>query len=165
MSCSITLTGITRDCKGMGGVKRVWLADRTVYLPEVTIINDEVSAISLGDYFEFQFRKQVASMETTINSDDVAGTLFYETRVTMAFAAMTAAKRLEIKNLMNAELLAIVEDNNGEYWLLGFDNACTLVEAGAQTGTTYADANQFNVVLSDSSQNMPYYIAEEVLYP
>jgi len=163
MSCPITLAGITRDCKGIGGVKEIYISDRTkVSTLTINGTTEIVTAITMvgGAKFKvYEVRKQIASMTSTATIDDSTGTKFIETMVSVAFGKMTNLKRAEIKALALGDLAVIVKDNANKFWYLGFEHPVTLTEGTASTGTAYGDANQYQVTLQDLSKDFPYEVA------
>lgn len=158
MSCPITLAGIAKDCKGIGGVKNIWLADRSL-VDDVTITANEIDDIEPAALFagkKYSTRKQVAVMESVWNVDEEAGTAFVETTLQAAFAKMDKTKRLEINALAIGDVVALVEDNNGNFWYLGLEHPVTLQEGGGSTGQAFGDANQYTITLVDQASVLPY---------
>ena len=165
MSCPITLNGIALDCKGMGGVKNIWIADRAD-VEEITDTAGEITAIAPTNLFVgklYKTRKQVAMMESTVQNDEQAGTSYIETTLTASFAKMDKTKRLEIEALRLGDVVALVEDQNGEYWYLGYDNPVTLQEGSGTTGQAYADSNSYSITLIDMSREMPLNVDETII--
>ena len=68
--------------------------------------------------------------------------------------------RNEIVNLAQADLLIIVKDQNGKYWLLGQVNGMSMAASIAQTGTAYGDRNGYELNF-EGAEPAP---ANEILY-
>ena len=64
-------------------------------------------------------------------------------------------KQVEVVAMAQADLYAIVEDNNGLYWLLGLDNPLELSAGDGTTGTARTDRNGYSVTLQDDSKGLP----------
>ena len=160
------MTGIPRDCSAnMGGIKRVWIACSDE-VTGVTITENQISAITPTDVWKlYEFRKQTGSFSTAITKDDANGTNYYESTIVLQFAKMETAKRLEIISMTISDMKLIIEDNNGHYWLFGYDNPVTLTEGSGATGTAYGDLNGYNVTLMDMSLLPPYEITEGAMAP
>lgn len=157
MACNQVLAGIPRDCEGsIGGVKRILFINHD-QLGEVTI--DEttgvVTAITTEDtakFKEFFAKKGTASFTTALVVGD-GDNRSYQATLVMNFGKMTAAKRVEMSALLANELAAIVQDNNGVYWLIGKDVPlqASAGDVGA-TGAATTDANAYTATLTDMSQ-------------
>jgi hypothetical protein len=74
----------------------------------------------------------------------------------MRFSKMETAKRTSIMAVAYADTYVIVKDSNGKYWLLGYDDPVTISGGGGTTGTNFADANEYTLVLKDESEELPY---------
>ena len=146
MGCPIILNGVDVECKGMGGIKEIYIADAesvtSVTLDTTENIIDTITMDASGKFYTYKLRKQTAGMESTINADDAAGTIFYETVLDASFQKMTTSKRVELQALAIGNLAVIVKDNNDKYWYLGYDNPVTLTGGAASTGIAFGDANQ-----------------------
>lgn len=165
MGCCKELAGIIRDCeKGVGGIRRVWVACSDE-VTGTTITNNQISAItaSASAFKLFEFNKQSGSLTSTPNIDTAAGTVFYENVLTLQFMKQDTAKRIEFHALMLGENVAIVEDNNGHYWYIGFDWYVEGSDGSIETGTAFADFNGYNVTLSDFSKEPPYEVTKEAI--
>ena len=167
MSCPIVLNGITVDCKCLGGIKEIYVID-ALYVTGTTLSGTTGIIASIGltagkKFSTYSLRKEVGSMESTINSDDAAGTISYETSVTANFAQMTAAKRLEIMSLAIGSMVAIVKDSNDKYWYLGYDYPVVLTAGGGSTGTALTDANQYTITLTDKGKYLPFEVTSTII--
>ena len=159
MGCTLTLSGLARDCKdNAGGIKEVYIVDYNA-VNGITLAADIITGITLdtGATFKtYAFRKQTGAMTTTINSDEVAGTLNYSTELNMKFGKLETAKRLEIISLAMGEVAVIVRDSNDRFWYLGKDYPVTLSAGSIATGTNLADFAGYDVTLSDIATKAPF---------
>lgn len=158
MSCSQVLTGIAKDCGvSQGGIKRVLLANKDD-VTAITVTAGKITAITKSAAFqEFGFRPNTGSFSSAWQVNNENGSKYVETTLTMIFSRMETSKRVAIMALAQADLVAIVEDMNGAYWFLGYDDPLTLASGSdAQTGTARADRNGYTVVLMDGSDELPY---------
>lgn len=155
MACNQTLSGIPRDCEGsIGGVKRVLFINHD-QLGAVTIGETGiVSAIAAdGKFYEFIPKKNTASFAPALVVGD-GDNRSYQATLVLNFGKMTAAKRVQMQALLANELAAIVEDNNGTYWLVGKDIPLQATEGGGNTGTAMTDANAYTVTLTDMAKEL-----------
>lgn len=164
MGCCESFSGIARDCDAsVGGIKSAWIACYDNVTGK-TVTNDQISAItaSAGSFKEFQFRKQTGSVVQSFQLGD-NGSRYYEQTITLVFARQETEKRIEINALAVSDLVVIVQDNNGKYWLFGYDNPVTLSGNEAETGTTYTDANGYTVTLLGTDWQLAYEVTQSAM--
>lgn len=158
MACAQTLAGIVRDCNpNMGGLRSVYLAN-FADVDSITVTSSVVTAITMVSskkFYKYEFVRNTASMSSNYSVNAENGTTYVETDLLMVFNRMDTTKRLEIVALAQGELVAIVEDNNGNMWYLGYDEPLTLNAGDGLTGTARADRNGYSVTLRDNSLEMP----------
>jgi hypothetical protein len=158
MACSQTLAGIARDCAAnMGGIKRVLLANRAD-VASITIGTDKVTAITMESgkkFYEYNFKPGTSGMTSNWQVNRENGVKYVQTDLQMVFNRMETTKRVEVEAMAQADLYAIVEDNNGLYWLLGLDNPLELSAGDGPTGTARTDRNGYSVTLQDDSKGLP----------
>jgi hypothetical protein len=167
MSCSsIKLNGIGLGCKdSMGGIKKVYIAKfEDVSLMGITDnMIDDISMKNSATFKTYEFRKGTSSMSTTLTTDEAAGTLSFQTDVSLQFSKMDTSKRLEIMALCVDSVVVIVEDSNGKCWYLGYDFPVTATTATANTGTSFGDFSGYNITLTDNSKELPYEVSYGIL--
>ena len=176
MGCAkYLLQGIVNSCEAsVGGVAEVYLAKReeisavTVNSAYTTDDGHEVSMItaitlspSATGFVKYWVRKNSSSMTSSLNVGD--NTSYYSTELSLTFARMNAAKRMEMLAMAFEDLVAIVKDANGEYYYLGFDNPVSASAETGETGQQRSDANQYTVTLMDESTELPHFILPSVV--
>lgn len=159
MACTQTLTGITRDCLGNnGGIRKVWLANYD-NVASLTVASGAITAISMSNSEKFklyEFARNTSSLTSNYAVNAENGTSYVESDLLMVFNRMDTSKRLEIVALAQGNLVAIVEDNNGNKWYLGKDFPVTINAGDGQTGTARADRNGYSITLRDESAELPF---------
>ena len=159
MACTQTLTGITRDCLGNnGGIRKVWLANYD-NVASLTVSSGAITAISMSNSEKFklyEFARNTSSLSSNYAVNAENGTSYVESDLLMVFNRMDTSKRLEIVALAQGNLVAIVEDNNGNKWYLGKDFPVTINAGDGQTGTARADRNGYSITLRDESAELPF---------
>ena len=168
ISCSsITLGGITMDCApSLGGIKRVWLTQYADGIATLDAEGEKIASITLPDsqeWYEYQFRKGTGSMTSTLTVDETAGTNYVTNELALVFTKMETAKRMEIAAMSVGHLCAVVEDSNGKYWFLGYDDYVSASAGTGVTGTAKGDQNAYTITLSTDSESYPYELAEEAI--
>lgn len=170
MACSpLTLKGINSSCdSSMGGIIEVYGVPADA-ISAVTVSADTtgapiITAITLAEasWSLFKFRRNTASLTKTFTKDDANGVAFVESDLTMMFTRMDAAKRAELVALAKGEAVFVVKDANGAYWYLGYDEGVVVEELTGQTGQNKTDGNYYQVVLRDSSRELPYEVAKSL---
>lgn len=158
MACTQTLAGITRDClPNIGGIAKVWLAN-AANVGSVTVTSGAITAITMLNSEKFklyEFARNTASLSSNYQVNAENGTAYVESDLVMVFNRMDTSKRLEVVAMGQGELVAILEDNNGNKWYLGYDNPLYLSAGDGLTGTARADRNGYSVTLHDMSDEMP----------
>lgn len=167
MSCLQTLAGLSRDClANMGGVKRVYIANRDD-VASITVTSGKITAITMVSskkFYQYDFRQESASMESSWQVNVQNGSVYVHTALTLLFHKMTTTKRVEVMALALGELAVIVEDNNGAYWYMGYDNPVFIDGGGdSGTGTAFADANRYGIVLADNSLELPMEVLDTII--
>lgn len=171
MSC--TCTNVTYALKTMsnalcegntGGIKNVWVALKcnVVATKSQDDANNYVATVTAADsqktpkpFFEYAFRKNTSSFTSTLNSDQDNLTSYWVTELTMSFKKTEAAKRMSLMALVQNDCVAVVEDNNGIYWFLGFDEPLVATAGTHNSGTQRSDSNSYEITLSDESNEAP----------
>lgn len=145
MACVLT-TGVSLGCKeSAGGVQEIYIANvPSTGLGVTQDGSDIVTAIAAGaTFFKYVPRKQTASFTDNPTTDDANGSIFYSQSVVMPLSKMENAKRNEVLLLAKANMVLIVKDQNGLYWLLGQQNGITLANSEVGSGTAYGDRNGY----------------------
>ena len=137
MGCSVTLAGIASDClSNKGGVKAVYLANKSD-VTSVDLSENVITAITMNTSAKFKkydFRKDSATMTSTLTVGDNGGSNYISTVLSMSFNRMEAAKRLEMNAMAMGELVALVEDRNGTVFYLGYDDPIKASNGTGETG-------------------------------
>lgn len=162
MACSAILKGLCADClPSIGGIKKLYIANfvDNAY----TVSNGEVTAISENvEWYEYFIRKNTGSFTSTLNVDAANGTNYVSTEISVVFNKMETVKRIEMAALALADMLVVVEDENGIKWAFGADRPVTCTAGGGETGTAKSDANHYTLTLTDESDSYPFAIADNV---
>lgn len=167
-----TLTQIDAAlCEGnAGGLKELYIGTRDVIAEptettmEVNGVQGKAVSLSAGTqgttkFVEYGFRKGAASFTSTLNTDVDNATSYWTTELTAQFKRTEAVKRQAIMALVQNDVYVVAVDNNGVAWLLGKDNAVVANSGSHQTGAQRADANQYEIVLTDESNEAPFPIS------
>lgn len=165
MSCNVTLTGIALDCgTNLSGIKAIYLAN-DASVGGVTVSEGEISAIdaSAGTFKKYVPAKNTGSLTKTLTKDESTGVMYYTNEAVAQFNKMETAKRTEIANIDRGQFKAIVLDNNGKYWFLGYNNYVSATAVTGQTGAGLDEGNFYTLTLTDISAELPYEVQSEAI--
>ena len=163
MACSKTLAGYTAlDCDpSKGGVKNIYICnwddvsavtmDNTSSAATITGISMNTSAV----WHKYAMRRNTASMTSTLNFDETAGVNYVSTDVVLRFNKLDTPQRLEMTALCLAETRVVVEDANGNFWMVGINEPVVPSAGTAQTGTQKTDGSYYELTLQGSDDTWP----------
>lgn len=169
MSCaSQTLAGLSTNCDyNVGGIKKIYIANRNdVTSVEIDNIEQMVTQITMADtkkFYAYNFKKGAASFTSTATIDNANGVYFVQTVVSIDFAKMETRKRIEMSALSLGELIVIVLDANGKYWLLGEEEYAYATAGTGETGAARTDSNKYHLELTDESSDYPYEVDSSII--
>lgn len=163
MACTQTLSGIVRDCEAnVGGVRAFYAANFDDIQEKLLDATEEkIKGITMAEgkkFAAFYFKTGQASMEITPQFNDAQEYAGEQPVITLNFGRMDTTKRVQINALSLAELAVIILDNNGKYWLVGYDRPVLRTGGNATTGTARTDRNQYSVELTGDDNQLPYEI-------
>ena len=168
MAACNTIKQFTLDrCESnLGGIKKVWLANYVENAAQVGDSTGVTESVITGftsgvTWFEYEMRKNTASLTSTLNVGDEGGA-YVTSELAMVFSKMDTPKRLAMVALAKGECMAIVKDANNKYWFLGMDNPVTTSAGTGETGTAKADPNHYTVTLVDDSEEYPHEVSASV---
>lgn len=165
--CTQTIAGIERDCNpNRGGVSEVMLAVKDD-IESITLTDGKVTAITMKtgkQFYRYYQAPQVAHLDEEANIDQASEARGVTQTLYLQLNRMSTAKRIEFNALLVNELVGIVKDANGIYWLAGDLNDPLLASAGASaTGTARTDANNYNATLTaQTAESHPEVLASIV---
>lgn len=146
MSCFIS-EGYTLDCRNasVGGLKSLWILGNSgnTISGYTTNVDDEITSISgSGVFYKFELVKQSSSLTEAITVNTTSQSVVFEPTLTINLPKMATSLRNLFQNLVaQNNIFAIVEDNNGRYWSVAFQNGALVTAGTLQTGQAYSDLN------------------------
>jgi hypothetical protein len=163
MSCS-SLNSISRSCDGnIGGIKKVYLwdmEDQLLYVPNTTSWQMTTLSVTGGSASikEFQFTRESSNYTEELASDLVNGSTTWTATLALMFTRREALKSKAVKVLADGQryLAALVEDNNGLWWVF---QDLQITVSGDGSGTTKEDGSKYSVTLLGKTGIPSYAIA------
>ena len=143
MSCPIQ-NSMALDCKDqVGGVKTLYLAafpsNGLSYTP--TIASGVITAWSSASskFFTYEVRQGIATGNGKATVSKENGTTVYAPAFTTQIEGITAAKSVELDNVIKNSLLVIARLQDDTYWLMGYKNGMDITEMDVVPGTAMGD--------------------------
>jgi hypothetical protein len=156
MACEMTTGYNDRTCtNGKGGIKSVLLFPVSAISGAVTIVANEITAITVtGETYLYKLKSNLSSYTAPIKVNKDNGTLWYEQTLTMILASDTKELRSEIHLLAQNEVCALVEKADGTIVALGLEEGLQVNDGGDYTsGTVKSDRNGHTIVLAGLENN------------
>ena len=163
--------GVSLDCReNTGGVKVIYIRSVTGGTLTMTATNGAITSfsadstnyatsasISTAPFYKIEVPKQVASLTENGTFSDENGTAFFTQVLSLPVNKLGAAKQVILNALAKSERLAvIVEDNNGERWILGNELGAVATSSAGGTGTAFGDRNGFVIEIQGLSTSPMY---------
>ena len=147
MACTLT-KGRNEPCKDVvGGITAVYFADFDT-LGAITYDATDTDVIdSFGGtptWFKFDV-KGTSSFEQTITSSRENGTTFYEQTLTLNFKKLSKQTHNEVKLLAYARPHVIIEDNNGNKFMMGLEYGAEVTGGSIATGAAMGDMSGYSL--------------------
>lgn len=166
MACNQTLSGLVRDCApSMGGIVEALIANKE-NVTDITVSSDMITAVTMASSAKFKryaFARNTGSLTSNYTIDPATGVRFVTSDLILMFNRMETQKRVEISALAQNDLVIIVKDANGKYWLLGYDEPVNATAGDGLTGTARGDRNGYSITLQDNSLEMPYEVDADII--
>lgn len=158
MSCILSLN-IDKGClDSVGGVKKFWIVKHSDIDPTSTVLTSGVittlaavaAPSSSTPIYSYEVQSESGLCEATSETNKQNGSTFWNHTATFPLTKMQTTTRDEIKVLAVMNTMVIALDNNGTYWVYGYDNG--LINAGTKssTGTAMGDQNGYTVSLQSA---------------
>lgn len=166
MSCNLT-KGFSVQCKdSIGGLKAVYF--NTTYVSNMRAVAvlsttaglelqmdtagfttwlDEEGNSAPDVVFRYMLRPGASNLNTTINSSSENGTTFFTQTLSLTLPKLSVQQTNEIKLICQNRAQVWVEDNNGNLFLLGFDNGLEATGGTIVTGAARGDMSGFTLTL------------------
>ena len=158
MACSVS-NGRSLPCKSaVGGIKDIFFGP---YSSVTAALSDSSGTITLDDgesFFKYEVKGN-SSLETAINSSRENGTTFYESTLNLTFTYLDVATQEQIKLLAHGRPQVVIEDYNGNVFLIGKDHGCEVSGGTVVTGAAMGDLSGFTLTLTAQETAPPFFCA------
>jgi hypothetical protein len=149
MPCDISL-GRAEQCKdSVGGLRAVYFinwGDATTVTYSATAGSEDVITALGGTPVGYKYElKGTSTFEQTLTSSRENGTTFVDQKLTLNIKKLTIADHKQLKLLSYGRPQAIVETNNGAFFLAGLTKGLDLVTATIATGAAMGDMSGYTI--------------------
>jgi len=155
MACALT-QGYSLSCRdSAGGIKAVYLIEFE-NVSGVTESAGTVSAIGKANnarFWKYNLQRATGSWNEAYTDSAENGTSFHVQTLTIVLNKMQAATSNEIKLLAQNRLIAVVQDRNDKYWLLGEENGLQRSGGQAASGTAMGDRNGYDLTFTSDNKD------------
>ena len=153
MACDLT-KGRAVPCKDVtGGIRAVYFVDFGD-LGTITLTNDEVTNIS-GTFSAYQYLvKGNSSFEQTFNVSRDNGTTFFTQTLNLTLTKLTKEDNKELKLLAYGRPYVVVQDYNGNAFLMGMVNGAEVTGGTIVTGAAMGDLSGYTLTM-EGQETMP----------
>lgn len=154
------------DCRDSnGGIKSVYFAeiDNVSAFTSSAGVVTAIAKANGGKFYKYNLPRATSSAMEEFNDNIGNGTAFYKQTLTIHLNKMQATTRNEIALLSANRLLAVIEDNNGKYWLYGKANGLEREGGSAQTGTARGDRNGYELIFTGEEKDLAMEVSSNII--
>lgn len=163
-NCALTSDYSLAACLGgAGGIVNVYFIEKS-NLSGITKVSGVVTAATkaTGKKFrKYELHRKTASWNEDIESSVENGTVGYNQSLTIVLNRNDTALRNEVLLLAAGVVIAVVEDNNGLFWMLGEKGGLT-TKGKRGSGTLVNDRNGYELTLEGSEAELAPEVASAV---
>jgi len=162
MACLLT-SGRSLPCKSsVGGLKAVYFADYGT-LGDAPIVGGEITSFSgTPDFFKYDIKGN-SSLETAINSSRENGTTFYTQTLNLTLTTLDKSTQEEIKLLAAARPHVVIEDYNGNMFLVGLENGAEVTGGTIVSGAAMGDLSGFTLTMEGQETAPAYFVTASII--
>ena len=147
MACDLT-KGRALPCReSVGGIKAVYFVDFGD-LGTISVTADEVTDID-GTFSAYKYElKGSSSVEQTINASRENGTVFFDQVVNLTLPQLSKEDNNELKLMAYGRPHIVVEDYNGNAYLVGRENGADVTGGTIVSGAAMGDLSGYTLSFS-----------------
>lgn len=160
MACALTQGYSLATCSdGIGGIKNAFFIEKA----NVTTITKVAGVITVltnavGKKFrKYELQRATADFNEAAEKIPENGTVSYKQNLKIILNSNQTAIRNELLLLAKNNLLAVVEDRNGKFWLMGETGGADLIKGDRKWGVQGTDRSGFELEFTSEE---PEYAAE-----
>jgi len=152
--------GYVLGCSSIGGVEKVWIGE---WVDNVVVAQDScgiITGITTTGLTVYSFEQDIehAGLVQTGNYSREAGTVYYESTLSIKLIGLDCQVRNRMVELGRAPLFAVVKSNAGDYYYLGLESSGRASAGEANLGVLLGDMNGLSQSISWKSANGAFLI-------
>ncbi len=157
MACDLT-KGRALPCRdSVGGLKAVYFVDFGD-LGTISLTSDEVTDMT-GTFDAFKYvLKGTSSVEQTINASRENGTVFFDQAVSLTLPQLSKEDNNEIKLLAYGRPHIVVEDYNGNAYLVGLEHGADVTGGTIASGAAMGDMSGYTLTFNAMERTVANFI-------
>jgi len=160
MACDLT-KGRALPCReSVGGLKAVYFVDfGDLGTVTVASLSNEITDMD-GTFTAYQYNlKGTSSVEQTINASRENGTVFFDQAVTLSLPKLSKEDNHEIKLLAYGRPHIVVEDYNGNAYLVGREHGADVTGGSIASGAAMGDMSGYTITFNAMERTAANFIA------
>lgn len=159
MSCDIS-AGRTLPCKdGIGGIKNVYFANYgAISVTEEADDSILATAFNLDPFYKYDINNGASSLTQNIQSNKENGTTAFEQVLELTLPRLSKEDNQQVKLLAFGRPHIVVEDYNGNFWLVGKENGCDVTGGSIVTGAAMGDLAGYTLTFTAMERKPANYI-------
>lgn len=177
--CNEITYGLNKGCENnSGGVNKIYVIDfanvtsittgtSSTYANDAEWITSigVTASTGTGGFVEIQTNKNVCNYTETVAIDLNNGTTFFNQVATIVLNRRETTKRDFITKLIagQKQIMLIILDSNGLYWLFGQDEGCYVTAIEGGSGTAKGDANGYTVTITGMENDQAYQVNPAII--
>ena len=144
--------------ESVGGLKAVYFVDFGD-LGTISLTSDEVTDMT-GTFNAYKYElKGTSSVEQTINASRENGTVFFDQAVTLSLPQLSKEDNNEIKLLAYGRPHIIVEDYNGNAYLVGREHGADVTGGTIASGAAMGDMSGYTLTFNAMERTAANFIS------
>src|SRR5210317_1278246 len=161
MACDLT-KGRALPCReSVGGLRAVYFVDFGD-LGDVTLTSDTDDTVTdmTGTFSAYKYElKGTSSVEQTINASRENGTVFFDQAVTLSLPQLSKEDNNEIKLLAYGRPHIVVEDYNGNAYLVGREHGADVTGGTIVSGGAMGDLSGYTLTFNAMERTAANFIS------
>lgn len=166
MACALTSDYSLLDCKdgGLGGLLNAYFIEKgnvTAYTKASGVITTLTKATGVK-FRKYALQRETATAEENIEASAENGSIAYNQTVSIVLNRNTTALRNEILLLAKNQLIIVIEDRNGMFWMYGLTGGMDLNKGKRGSGTKGVDRNGYELTFEGQEPELAQEVATAV---
>lgn len=158
MACDLT-KGRALPCRdSVGGLKAVYFVDFGDFVSTMSATDEVTDMTGTFDAFKYEL-KGSSSVEQTLNASRENGTVFFDQVVNLTLPQMSKEDNNEIKLLAYGRPYIVVEDYNGNAYLVGREHGADVTGGTVASGAAMGDMSGYTLSFSAMEKTAANFIA------